>query len=139
MKAYFVGEQTLGVNRTRCSKGPCSDIIVCYPANELPIKVVSSMFVARIRGCYVVLTVLRLCVPCCDALEKCRWMCCMWFSMLSTAAPHWKSLPPSLFSTESELSSFFFPPPPSSFFPFSFPLPGKSESRTEQVLLFHPF
>lgn len=60
------------------------------------------MFVARARG--AVLIGASLCVPRCDGWERCRWMCCMWFSILSTAAPQWRTLPPSLFSTESALA-----------------------------------
>lgn len=46
--------------------------------------------------------------------KRCRWMWCMWFSMFSTAEPHWRSLPPSLFSTESAHNVFFFFYPSSS-------------------------
>lgn len=140
MKNYFVGEQILDLNRTLCAKGPCSHIIVYYFAKEIGIKgvcclsVVSCVSHAQLcctyRGGDGVVTGVRLCVPCCDALERCRWMCCMWFSAFSTAAPRWRSRPPSLFSTESALSFFFS-------LLLLFPAAAQSEGRTGKFSCFY--
>lgn len=141
---------------------PCSDLIACNFANEIAIKRVYRLKpVSCVRPPYrlhkhsmflflffLLLFWARLRVPFCDVSQRCRWMCGMKFSLLATAAPHWWSLPPSLFSTVSTLNiffSFFFsyiPSSSSSFCCFSSSLSSHSHREWRQhrkVLLFLAF
>lgn len=100
MKNCFVGDQILGLNRNLCAKGPCSDLIVIK-------GVYARDVVSCISHVQVCCTYRRCCFDwseaLCTSLRRIRevWVDVLHVvSMFSTAAPHWKTLPPSLFSSE---------------------------------------
>lgn len=100
MKDYVAGEQILALNRALCCSVIIVNVIIILRA-RLPLKVFSRLGVAVFvaHAGTVVLTGARLCVGVgVGGCAACGRPCSV------HQPPHWRTLPPSLFSTESALS-----------------------------------